>query len=524
MLNDPAYVSKYSAGVTYNLKLTRVKWNDAGFYYDENGNKVEGYAMYTDDMIDGIFGVTPVTYPVKCQERADMPGVFRIYNPYGEIYPYNDPGDWDDSKDYLFIINASDPSKVYFDYNSYPNAVYDLGIDYGYGMIRLENLAGYYLANGKDASKYYGTYANGAITFPKESFYLAMANYKDGDWRFYGNPNGAFKLVINPDLDLYTASIAEGDFAWEKVFTGTYMSAQLGVNTPQITLYKGVKKDEVEEANPGCYDRFAAQYGTVYKIAGPYAEGFDIVFCVKDGEVVIPEGYESQPLGFKGVGYDIYGAIAAGGSTFTEDQIDLKINFQDASGKKDLGTSVETLLNFIYTKDMVLGTFKYTAVVGGESINLGNFSITEDPDAEKGIVLNDFYLEGSKVPGTMDLDGGKIFIENFAVLGIEKDEEGTPYYILTYNLGEDERGATFYMNMDGKMNSDELILVGTPDGQNLYYWVKSDATIFTPVKADASASRRASAGKFGHKGAKLNAKLSAKVLKQLKSKVAKKRR
>ena len=518
-MKDPSYVSKYSVGTTYTLTMTRVKWNDVGFYYDEDGNKVEGWAMYTDDVISALFGVGNPVFPTRVQERDDMPGYFRLINTYGAKYPYNDPGDWDESKDYYIYIDATDPEKVWI-----PNC--NMGVAWStYGFMHVYSMVG--LGIERDKKDYidgnYGTYANGKITFPKGALLFGMENYKDCAW-YTANAAGAFSLVINPDLDLYTASIKNDDFTWEKVFSGTYMSAQLNTNTPQVVLYKGVAKEDVEAANPGCYTRFADQYGTVYKIGSPYAEGYDLVFCVKKDEVVIPEGFESQPLGFKGVGYDIYGAIAAGGSTFTEDQIDLKINFQDASGKKDLGTSVETLLNFIYTKDMVLGTFNYSAVVEGESIDLGNFSITEDPDVEKGIVLNDFYLEGSKVPGTMDLDGGKIFIENFAVLGIEKDEEGTPYYILTYNLGEDERGATFYMNMDGKMNSDELILVGTPDGQNLYYWVKSDATIFTPVKADASASRRASAGKFGHKGAKLNAKLSAKVLKQLKSKVAKKRR
>ena len=366
VLNDPAYVSKYSKGITYDLSVTRVKWNDAGFYYDENGNKVEGYALYTDDLIDGIFSAPNSTYPVKCQERADMPGVFRIYNPYGEIYPYNDPGDWDDSKDYLFIINASDPTKVYFDYTSHPNADYELGIDWSYGMISIRNLAGYCLANDKDASKYFGTYANGAITFPKESFYLSMANYKDGAWNFYGNPNGNFKLVINPDLDLYTASVEEDDFAWEKVFTGSFISEKLGTSKDGITLYKGVAKEEIEAANPGCYDRFAALYGTVYKIEAPYADGSDIYFGVKDGEVKVIEGFESQALGFQAVGEDVYGRISAGGSTFTDAIISLKIVFQNKKGDIEYGAAIETLANLTWSE---VGTGVYTYGVKALSSN-----------------------------------------------------------------------------------------------------------------------------------------------------------
>ena len=41
-----------------------------------------------------------------------------------------------------------------------------------------------------------GTLENGIITFPKNAFYVKMAEYNNGNWSFYGNENGAFKLVL----------------------------------------------------------------------------------------------------------------------------------------------------------------------------------------------------------------------------------------------------------------------------------------------------------------------------------------
>lgn len=369
-LNDPSYVSKYSEDIIYTFDVTRVKWNDVGFYYDENGNKVEGWCMYTDDFVTGIYGVQNLTYPVQVQERDDQPGVFRIKNAYDGKYGYNDPGDWDENTDYYMIINASNPQKVYFE----PYA-FELGMVWSYGAFIVRHLAGYNEENGKDGSDYYGTYENGAITFPKQSFHIGMTEYNGGGYRWYANANGKFKLVINPDLDLYTAT--PNDYDWELVFEGIYTSEKLGTTTDGVGLYKGVQKAEVEEANPGCYTRFEETYGTPYLIASPYASGKHLVFCVKeDGTVTTP--IESQDLGFKAVGEEVYGRIRGGGSTFTEKEITLRIVFENADGSVEYGTADETLANIKWNQ-VGTGTYTYTFLFADEDEE-GNSIPVEDPD------------------------------------------------------------------------------------------------------------------------------------------------
>ena len=90
-VTDPNFVSDYSKGTIYSLTINRVKWNPAGFVIIE-GQRYDGYAMYTEDIASGLFNTEDLTYPVMVQERDDMPGYFRVINAYGEAWPYNAEG------------------------------------------------------------------------------------------------------------------------------------------------------------------------------------------------------------------------------------------------------------------------------------------------------------------------------------------------------------------------------------------------------------------------------------------------
>ena len=424
MLDDPALVSKYSSAATYNLTLTRVKWNDAGFYYDEDGNKVEGYAMYTDDVLTTFYGVGNQTFPTRVQERDDMPGYFRLINTYGANYPWNDPGDWDESKDYYIFIDATDPEKVYIP------KLCNLGVNWGYGFMYVYSMVG--LGIEREKPDYiegnYGTYANGKITFPKNALLMGMENYKNLGL-YDSNSGGNFCLVINPDLDPYIATPLNDDFAWEKVFEGAFISEKLGTTKDNVALYRGVAKEDVEADNPGCYDRFAELYGTPYLIESPYAEDKNIIFGVLDGEVKVIEGLENQNLGIQAVGEDVYGVIGAGGSTFTDAVIKLKITFQNEKGDIEYGTTIETLANLTWTE---LGTGVYTYGVAALSEDAESYyEGTEDATLFQCNELPEQYIlkpwasseEGLKF--TLSAEDGKIRFNQYT--GDAFVYEGTNY-------------------------------------------------------------------------------------------------
>ena len=150
-----------------------------------------GMAKYTDDFMASLFnGVEPVTYEVEIQANSEKPGMYRLVNPYGAAFPYNEAGDWDTSSDYYLEINAQDPQGVYIE-------TQELGFDWGYGMFSASSMAFQYLANYDletiKGAGYCGTLTEGVITFPAKTL-LITATQLDGF--YYANQNGAFKVVM----------------------------------------------------------------------------------------------------------------------------------------------------------------------------------------------------------------------------------------------------------------------------------------------------------------------------------------
>jgi hypothetical protein len=134
-----------------------------------------GKGLFREDLMTGIFDVENLEYEVEIYENLNTPGLLYVKNVYTSLYAYNDPGDYVTEDKYL-VINVQDPNDVFLPQQ-------ELGLDWGYGAVKVATVAA-------------GTLADNIITFPAKSFYLAMANYKDGAWSFYGNPNGLFRLCL----------------------------------------------------------------------------------------------------------------------------------------------------------------------------------------------------------------------------------------------------------------------------------------------------------------------------------------
>lgn len=150
-----------------------------------------GYAEYTEDIMASLFSIQNLTYQVEVLQHNEETGRYRLVNPYGEVYPYNVPGDWDASKDYYLEINASDPQGVYIEEQA-------LGLDWGYGMTYVYSMAANYMAGGYSleeikAAGYCGTLENGVITFPAKTLLVTMES--ESGW-YYANTHGAFEVVL----------------------------------------------------------------------------------------------------------------------------------------------------------------------------------------------------------------------------------------------------------------------------------------------------------------------------------------
>ncbi len=152
-----------------------------------------GTALYTEDLMTTLYKVDNPTYEVEIQENSENPGVYRLVNPYGEAYPYNEPGDWDDSQNHYLVINAQDPEGAFIDQQK-------MGLNWGDGALIISSLAANYLGQGATleevkAKGVCGSLTDGVITFPVKSLLCTLESETSF---YYGNINGAFKVVL-PD-------------------------------------------------------------------------------------------------------------------------------------------------------------------------------------------------------------------------------------------------------------------------------------------------------------------------------------
>lgn len=494
-ITDPSIVTVYNDSVTCNFSVTRVKWNNVGYYVDDNGNKVEGYANYTEDFLTTFFGVSNVTWPVALQERDDKPGYFRIKNAYHEGYPYNAEGDYDADTDSYIYIDATDPDAVYIPHYC------TTGMDWGYGEFRMSSKAGYYLAKGDEetAADYYGTYANGKITFPVEALMVSMASYNGGGF-YSANTTGAFKLVIDPSQDLYEASVDNGDFEFSLFNDFDLTSAQLGTNN-SVNVYKGTCVTKTD----GCDTTYVQTYGTPYYIESPYAEDYNIYFNVtEDGKVLVTSEEAMQPIGIKAMGSDVYAVINASQSKFSESEITLNITFQNLKGDIVYGTTNEVLEHATWTQ-IATGNFAYSCFLS-EYTQEGMKLYQKDQDKSVYKLTPFFYspeddLNGVEIKFTMD-DKNNIHLASDQPTGYEYSSYG-PLYVCEYSDVAGEGDPSYYEN--GTYNFHIVYYVEA--GALGYGW---ETFTVTSTNSSAKAKVAKKAGKPKMKAAKVNKKFKKK--------------
>ena len=169
-----------------------------------------GNCTFTEDFMTTFYAIDPTTYEVEIQENSLQEGYFRLVNPFGAAYPYNEEGDWDSSQDWYFEIHAEDPEGVYIE-------LQETGMDWGYGNVIMGSLAAYYMDMGYtlEEEKEYGetgTYADGIITFPTNCLLICMPDYSSS--YYYANTNGAFQVVM--------PGITVADYSLEVSYSGQY--------------------------------------------------------------------------------------------------------------------------------------------------------------------------------------------------------------------------------------------------------------------------------------------------------------
>ena len=307
-VKDPEYAMVYGTNPTFvEFSIIRAKWVSLGM------------ATYTEDLVTYFFQVDNVSYPVEIQENEANKGMYRLVNPYGEAYPYNEPGDYDDATVHYMTINATNSSRVYMD-------IFYSGMNWGYGEFVFWSIAGNELDSGTtaeeiEAAGYFGKNDNGVITFPAGSLLIAMLDYNSGGL-YQTNESGAFKILL-PGVVVkdYSVILQAGESVDGKlpvsfsfgpdvkkvkygIFEGTLSDSDASLKASEIDKDETAKSltesadIEVSLESTGSYTLVSANYdeagvmqGYSFVSFGYVAAGDEVPVVVKAG-LIVSDKYE----------------------------------------------------------------------------------------------------------------------------------------------------------------------------------------------------------------------------------------
>lgn len=260
------------------------------------GDNGEQYCKYTEDIFSGAYTVENVTYELELQTSPTISGLYRLVNPYGEAYPYNEPGDYSTEPHYMYF-NCQDPDYVFL-CDSKGNAtkgtgsgdftdafVFETGVTWNqtYGEFLITGFANIRLASGNTeaAANFVGTLKNGVITFPKNAFFFTYADAWSEGSGWYGNKNGAFKIV-------FPGVVEEEDpnDVWNTLGEGVYTD-------PFILPLYGLDPTQYP------YNVEVQQYAgdpNRYRIVNPYKTGVFPIDNDYDGDIYIEFDCTNQEM------------------------------------------------------------------------------------------------------------------------------------------------------------------------------------------------------------------------------------
>ena len=202
----------------------------AKFYTEQGGPQWTslGKGLYTEECLMDYYGndayfADPLTYEVEIQENTNKPGLYRLVEPYGSAFPYNEEGDWDATQNWYVIVDATDPNGVFIPEQR-------TGLDWGDGEFSIQSMGSYYMDGGYDfatvkSAGLMGTLAGGVITFPDKGLLCILANDA-----IYGNENGLTKIVLPNAVPASARKFARANSV-KKGFVRTHNAHAAKVNT-----------------------------------------------------------------------------------------------------------------------------------------------------------------------------------------------------------------------------------------------------------------------------------------------------
>ncbi len=466
-------------GVAYNLKLAVVGDDIVNPYGSDLPNlstvvsrikwsPVPRELVYVDGTFITLFGVTIHPMYVEADSvKLDNSTRYRLKNVYKvptsgtpdadgiyDGYRFNEPGDFDDSKDWLTTIEIDNSGNVTME----PN---DIGVDWSYGMISIGTIYGNV---SQDISSYpLGTFADDVITFPSNSLYFSMAGYQNGGKYPAGTPT----IIYLTKEAFIAANLKIEDFndvEYEEIegALGVYESAAYGDSWNTI-ISEAIDLDEENEDS---------DYKNLFYISNAYEDGYGLAFYNYDGVIRIPA---NQPTGDVVFGQDLFvsqspnieSSVEVNEKGITVYTFGLIFHYEDGT---IVGDFTET---FYYSKDVVeygISDFTGSFLLTGES-QFGEDPAEMDVEIEEGDDANTLVITGveltDKLIATFDTDK---FMMSIAPQSIADLSTSTATYAAKFHTTppyNTEGTATIDFVLDMKGN-----LVISPDSEADGYLIR----------------------------------------------------
>ena len=149
---------------------------------------------------------------------------------------------------------------------------------------------------------------------------------------------------------------------------------------------------------------------------------------------------------------------------------------------------------FAPTKDMVLGNFGFTYVPYSDDehkwYERGNLTIAENPEVENGIIVSNFYLDGSELEGYVDVAAGKMYLYSGQVIGSYTNSKGATYGLALFTITDGDV-VTFDINADGTLTSQDMGVLAFDEtfAEELGWFDVFAPAVFTKQAASSAAKR-----------------------------------
>lgn len=518
VVNDPQYVSMYAENaVSVSLGITRVKWDTVG------------ECDYTEDVLTGWWGfefdgpyagVQHPTYKVKVQVRADsiadpekyaaalagtgsdedLAGTYRLVNPY-HVYPWGDPND---------PSLETDPHYIYIYIPTSTTAyipLQEIGWTINGGMPTIYSKAAFRMDSGKTPSAdEYGYIKNGKLLFPVQGVLGCPGGDYVGENTYYANSDGAFCLNIAPALNQYELVLpdpeegTDGDFAFADVTLpdGTLFYSESQLQAWEQNLQIGTPTVTTDDADK----LFEETYGKLYRLPSLFADYYDIYFCVKDGKIVLPNGFDVQETGLSKLSQKLSIAINASKSEFNEatNEVSLSTELISADGKLSFGKFSEvlsaTVPDFEVAANLDLARdFNYTTLfndtfksgIVGESWKT-DFQTGTATDSQKGALFEAAYGKAYCLPNLYKPNYNIYFCGKDGEVSVPADYQvqptglemfGTKIYATVVSGTVGEFGATLKIQFADE--SGDLILGTYTESIVTYNWIEVATGTYTSI-------------------------------------------